>query len=151
MDVPGVLSRNVADCRAAFGICTDIYTVKMNVNFNVILFKIKDIIKGWDPKDTTTLQRPLSKSKLPDGSDSLDGLCVGIPKEFHCPGLSSEVVEVWNNVADLLEKSGARVVQVIFPQKFYTSLKTQTSLDFGIGLSSAYFLLNCLLFCSKFC
>lgn len=55
------------------------------------IFTKLDIIKGWDPKDSTTLQRPLNKSKLKRTSAKLSKLCVGIPKEFYCPGLSSEV------------------------------------------------------------
>jgi hypothetical protein len=52
-----------------------------------------DVIKGCDPKDPTTLQRPLNKSKLKRSFNKFDHLCVGIPKEFYCPGLSSEVVD----------------------------------------------------------
>nr|CAH0099675.1 unnamed protein product [Daphnia galeata] len=96
MDVPGILARTVDDCRSVF-----------------------DVIKGCDPKDSTTLPRPLSKSKL-KSTNKFDKLCVGIPKEFHCPGMSSEVIEVWNDVADLLENSGFRVVQVSLPHTSYS-------------------------------
>ncbi|KAK4018833.1 hypothetical protein OUZ56_000873 [Daphnia magna] len=97
MDVPGILARTVGDCRSAF-----------------------DIIKGWDPKDSTTLQRPLNKSKLKRTSAKLSKLCVGIPKEFHCPGLSSEVSDAWRDVMDLLENCGIRVVQVSLPHTSYS-------------------------------
>lgn len=87
--------------------------------FNTIL----DVIKGWDPMDSTTLRRPLNKSKFPISSLTSDKpmhkLCVGIPKEFHCPGLSPEVIETWNDVTDLLEKCGAHVVQVSFIEQFF--------------------------------
>ena len=56
------------------------------------MFLYLDVIKGCDPKDSTTLPRPLSKSKL-KSTNKFDKICVGIPKEFHCPGMSSEVIE----------------------------------------------------------
>lgn len=34
---------------------------------------------------------------------------VGIPQEYHCPGMQDEVVELWTDVADLLEKLGCEV------------------------------------------
>lgn len=42
-------------------------------------------------------------------------LRVGIPKEYHCDGLSKEVLETWMKVADLLEVNGAHVVDVSLP------------------------------------
>lgn len=95
MDVPGILARTVGDCRSAFGMfCKCLCQLNLAIlnTFTDSLFFTKlDIIKGWDPKDSTTLQRPLNKSKLKRTSAKLSKLCVGIPKEFHCPGLSSEV------------------------------------------------------------
>lgn len=40
---------------------------------------------------------------------------IGIPKEYHCDGLSKEVLEIWMKVADLLEVNGAHVVDVSLP------------------------------------
>lgn len=56
----------------------------------------------------------MSKLCKETSAEDLAGLCIGIPKEFHCPGLSQEVVQAWNDVADILEKKGARVIQVSF-------------------------------------
>lgn len=42
----------------------------------------------------------------------MKGFTVGIPKEYHCAGLSSEMIHVWNRVADLLANNGAHVTQV---------------------------------------
>jgi len=96
MDVPGILTQNVTDCKVIF-----------------------DIIKGYDPQDPTTIQRQLSKSKKENLND-LRGFTVGIPKEYHCPGLSSEMVHVWSTVADLLANNGARVIQVSLPHTEYS-------------------------------
>ena len=72
---------------------------------------ISDIIKGYDLKDPTTVKQQVSKSKV-KCLDNLEGLTVGIPKEYHCSGLSSEMLCVWNGVADLLANNGAQVIQV---------------------------------------
>lgn len=40
---------------------------------------------------------------------------IGIPKEYHCVGLSKEVLETWMKVADLFEVNGAHVVDVSLP------------------------------------
>ena len=112
MDVPGILARTVDDCREVFGVLTYVTTTPRTSKSNQYFWPFLDVIKGWDPKDSTTLPRLLNRSKLRSGSHRLDQLSIGIPKEFYCSGLSSEVVEIWNNVADVLEKLGARVVEV---------------------------------------
>lgn len=40
---------------------------------------------------------------------SIEGLVVGIPKEYHCAGMSQEVVDIWTHVASLMEEQGAQV------------------------------------------
>lgn len=50
----------------------------------------------------------------------MKGFTVGIPKEYHCAGLSSEMIHVWNRVADLLANNGAHVTQVSLPHTEYS-------------------------------
>lgn len=38
---------------------------------------------------------------------------MGIPKEYHCPGLSETVLNAWSHVVDVLEEAGATVTQVV--------------------------------------
>ena len=87
MDVPGILTRTVDDCR-----------------------KIFNAIRGWDPEDSTTVKRELNPSRF---VRNFEGLTVGIPQEYHCPAMSDEVVDTWDQITDLLENHGARVVKVI--------------------------------------
>jgi len=87
MDVPGILTRTVDDCR-----------------------KIFNAIRGWDPKDSTTVKRELNPSRF---VRNFEGLTVGIPQEYHCPAMSDEVVDTWDQITDLLENHGARVIKVI--------------------------------------
>lgn len=46
---------------------------------------------------------------------NLYGLTVGIPREYHCPGLCPQVLQAWSNIADLLQEAGATVKPVTMP------------------------------------
>lgn len=59
-------------------------------------------------QDSTSVSSELSDLTLPE-EPRLDGLVIGIPREYHCPGVSSEVVDAWTKVADIMEDSGAEV------------------------------------------
>ena len=50
----------------------------------------------------------IQNSELPDKPD-IKGLVVGIPSEYHCQGLSKEVLQVWTEVAGQMEDAGAQV------------------------------------------
>ncbi|XP_060650570.1 glutamyl-tRNA(Gln) amidotransferase subunit A, mitochondrial isoform X1 [Drosophila nasuta] len=93
MDVPGILTRSVSDC-----------------------VQVLNAVAGPDPLDSTSVQRPYKKLQLPEVDQiDLSSLRIGIPKEYHCDGLSAEVLETWTKVADLLETAGAKVRQVSLP------------------------------------
>ncbi|XP_034660273.1 glutamyl-tRNA(Gln) amidotransferase subunit A, mitochondrial [Drosophila subobscura] len=93
MDVPGIFARSVSDC-----------------------VEILNAVSGPDGKDSTTIRQPFTKLQLPE-VDAIDlGVVrIGIPKEYHCNGLSAEVLETWTKVADLLECAGASVQKVSLP------------------------------------
>jgi aspartyl-tRNA(Asn)/glutamyl-tRNA(Gln) amidotransferase subunit A len=67
MDVPGILTRNVSDCVEIF-----------------------NTIAGSDHLDSTTVKQPFSPLSLSQNVE-LNKIKVGIPTEYHCSGLSSEV------------------------------------------------------------
>ncbi|KXJ77742.1 hypothetical protein RP20_CCG006747 [Aedes albopictus] len=93
MDVPGILTRTVDDCLAVF-----------------------NAIAGPDERDSTTIKKVFEPISIPDGTDiCLKGLKVGIPIEYHCEGLSDEVLSTWTKVADMLEDAGASVHPVSLP------------------------------------
>lgn len=94
MDVPGILTRSVDDCAEIF-----------------------NILAGPDKFDSTTVKKDFKKFKLSDNF-SMKNIKVGIPKEYHCHGLSPEVLECWQKIADFLEESGAEIHEVSMP---YTS------------------------------
>lgn len=41
-------------------------------------------------------------------------------QEYHAPGLSEDTLAEWHRVADMLERKGARVVQVSLPHTQYS-------------------------------
>lgn len=94
MDVPGILTRTVKDCAT-----------------------VLNAIAGPDERDSTTVKKPFKPVELPE-SICLKGLRIGIPVEYHCEGLSEEVLHTWAKVADMLEDAGATVTSVSLP---YTS------------------------------
>ncbi|KAF5904232.1 glutamyl-tRNA(Gln) amidotransferase subunit A, mitochondrial, partial [Clarias magur] len=96
MDVPGIMSRSVHDAAITLR-----------------------VLQGRDVKDSTTVHAPKSPSALPQEFD-VRGVCVGIPKEYHAPGLSAETLSEWTRVADMFERAGARVCEVSLPHTRYS-------------------------------
>ncbi|XP_061380081.1 glutamyl-tRNA(Gln) amidotransferase subunit A, mitochondrial isoform X1 [Danaus plexippus] len=90
MDVPGILARNVDD-------------VSLVLN----------AIAGPDVFDSTTIKKDF-KSLVVNDVD-LSRIRIGIPKEYRCEGMSEEVVDVWKEVADLLENEKCSVESVSLP------------------------------------
>ncbi|XP_071442412.1 glutamyl-tRNA(Gln) amidotransferase subunit A, mitochondrial [Hetaerina americana] len=100
MDVPGILARSVDDAACTLA-----------------------LLSGHDPNDPTTVdvlfeydQQEFEKE--PTGN--LSGVSIGIPKEYHCPGMSSEMLATWQEVADVLSKGGAAVEEVSLPHTQYS-------------------------------
>jgi aspartyl-tRNA(Asn)/glutamyl-tRNA(Gln) amidotransferase subunit A len=95
LDQVGPLCRTVEDC-----------TLMMNV------------ISGYDQMDSTSV-----KQEVPDFSLSLtsglEGLRVGVPREYFTEGLNPEVEKVIRNSIDVLRKMGADIVDVSLPHTEY--------------------------------
>ncbi|XP_042241099.1 glutamyl-tRNA(Gln) amidotransferase subunit A, mitochondrial-like [Homarus americanus] len=96
MDVPGLFGRYVDDVAAMLS-----------------------VVSGLDPQDATTVPSDLQSLQLPE-NPSLEGLVIGIPKEYHCPGMKKEVIDTWTKVADLMENCGAQVREVSLPHTKYS-------------------------------
>lgn len=97
MDVPGILTRTVDDCA-------------------IVLAALSEA--GPDAQDSTMLADEAScRSQISADIPALDvsALRVGIPAEYHCSGLSAEVLDTWRKVADMLEAAGARVEPIRMP------------------------------------
>lgn len=69
---------------------------------------------GFDPKDSTSLnvaQEDFSR----DLNNSIEGLRIGVPKEFFGEGLNPEVAQSVENAISVYEKLGAKIIQVELP------------------------------------
>ncbi|KAI4465180.1 transamidase [Holotrichia oblita] len=98
MDVPGILTRTVDDC-----------------------VTVLNTISGHDPKDSTSLMRQHRRIRLPPANKmTIKGLKIGIPIEYHCEHLSPDVLDVWDDVANVLEESGAIIKEVSLPNTEYS-------------------------------
>ncbi|KAJ8965580.1 hypothetical protein NQ317_019867 [Molorchus minor] len=100
MDVPGILTRKVDDA-----------------------VSILNAVAGFDPKDSTSLTKGYRPNKVdypPANKLSIKDLKVGIPIEYHCTYLSKEVLDVWKDIAQLLEDGGAIIKQVSLPHTEYS-------------------------------
>ena len=91
MDVPGIITRRVDDA-----------------------VLILNAIAGPDTCDSTTLKKEYSPISLSDKID-VNGLRIGIPKEYRLAEISDEVNACWQNVAQMLEEAGAKIVSVSLP------------------------------------
>ncbi len=73
---------------------------------------------GFDPKDSTSAELP-----VPDWSGELrgrvEGLRIGIPKEYRLDGMPSEIETLWARGADWLRAQGAELVEVSLPHTRY--------------------------------
>ncbi|KAF7274505.1 hypothetical protein GWI33_012849 [Rhynchophorus ferrugineus] len=93
MDVPGILTRTVDDC-----------------------VSILNGIAGYDQNDSTSISKPYKKIRLPPAQKmTLKDLKIGIPKEYYNEHLSQAVYDTWNEVANILQSSGAVIKEVSMP------------------------------------
>ena len=77
-----------------------------------------NIISGWDPMDTTSIP-----GNTTDFTAALNrgvkGLKVGIPSEYHIPGMDPEVEQAVKDAIKTLESLGAIVVDISLPHTEY--------------------------------
>lgn len=93
LDVPGILTRTADDCA-----------------------EILNAIAGPDELDSTCVQRPFKPIQLKEAEQiTMKNIKIGIPKEYHCEGLSASVLQTWIKIADILEDAGAQVKQISLP------------------------------------
>ena len=72
------------------------------------------VIAGYDPGDPNTIERPL-ENFLPNLSDGIDGLRIGLPKNHYFEGTDPEIRTAVMAAAEQLEKLGARLVEIEVP------------------------------------
>ena len=72
------------------------------------------VLAGYDPQDSTSVQ-----TDIPDYVSALDGnidgMTIGVPKEYMGDGISPEVKQRVNEALQVLEKLGANIKEVSLP------------------------------------
>ena len=72
------------------------------------------IIAGHDPRDSTSLDVPV-EDYLADLEKPLEGLRIGLPREFYTQALDAEIAQTLRQAARTYESRGARLVEVRLP------------------------------------
>jgi aspartyl-tRNA(Asn)/glutamyl-tRNA(Gln) amidotransferase subunit A len=82
---------------------------------SVLLFSI---MAGVDPLDSTSADKPVQKIELSE-ADGVQGLRVGIPKEYFIEGIQPEVRQRVLEAIDTLRSLGAEIVDISLPHTEY--------------------------------
>jgi aspartyl-tRNA(Asn)/glutamyl-tRNA(Gln) amidotransferase subunit A len=73
---------------------------------------------GHDPKDATCVDRPVPDYEKAIGA-SVNGMRIGIPKEYRMPGMAAEIEDLWQRGAQWLKDAGAQTVEISLPHTKY--------------------------------
>ncbi|MEK7614795.1 MAG: Asp-tRNA(Asn)/Glu-tRNA(Gln) amidotransferase subunit GatA [Patescibacteria group bacterium] len=79
---------------------------------------VMQVMEGKDPKDGTSVEIP--ETTIPQLMDpSLEGLTIGIPKEYFLDGMDEEIRRLVMNSVSVLEAAGAKTVEISMPHTTY--------------------------------
>ncbi len=92
LDQIGPMAKTVEDCKIVF-----------------------DVIKGKDEMDATSVEIPNDKSQI----TNLEGLKIGVPKEYFAEGIDSEVEKIIRGAIEKAENAGAKIVPISLPATEY--------------------------------
>ena len=95
LDQAGPMARSVEDCAIMLG-----------------------AMAGFDPKDATSLDRPVPDWEGALSSD-LRGKKVGIPREYRMEGTDQAILDSWERGKEWLKDAGAEIVDVSLPHTKY--------------------------------
>ncbi|MCZ2328284.1 Asp-tRNA(Asn)/Glu-tRNA(Gln) amidotransferase subunit GatA [Bartonella sp. F02] len=73
---------------------------------------------SFDKKDSTSVNIPVPDYENYIGR-SIKGMKIGIPKEYHMEGISSEIVELWQAGINWLKEAGAEIINISLPHTKY--------------------------------
>jgi aspartyl-tRNA(Asn)/glutamyl-tRNA(Gln) amidotransferase subunit A len=75
------------------------------------------VIAGHDPKDSTSMPVPVPEVNL--DSQNLNGVRVGVPKEYFIKGIQGEVERSVREAIQVLESLGAQMIEISLPHTEY--------------------------------
>ncbi len=78
------------------------------------------IMAGHDPRDSTSIDAPVP-DYLASIKCGVEGLTIGIPREYFIEGVDGDVEEAVRSAIDLLKAMGAKVVDVSLPNTQYAT------------------------------
>jgi aspartyl-tRNA(Asn)/glutamyl-tRNA(Gln) amidotransferase subunit A len=73
---------------------------------------------GHDPKDTTSVDRAVPDYEAAIGK-SIEGMKIGIPKEYRMDGMPEEIELLWAQGAEWLKAAGAELIDISLPHTKY--------------------------------
>src|SRR6516165_624966 len=73
---------------------------------------------GHDPKDTTSVDRDVPDYEAALGR-SVNGMKIGIPREYRLKGMPAEIETLWSTGAEWLKAAGAELVEISLPHTKY--------------------------------
>ncbi|GAA5094196.1 Asp-tRNA(Asn)/Glu-tRNA(Gln) amidotransferase subunit GatA [Bartonella acomydis] len=73
---------------------------------------------SFDEKDSTSVNLPVPDYENYLGQ-SIKGMRIGIPKEYHMEGMSSEIIELWQKGMSWLKEAGAEICDISLPHTKY--------------------------------
>ena len=76
---------------------------------------------GQDPRDSTSVSEPIPNfaADLEDSVNSVQGLKIGLPKEYFVDGLNAEVRSAVEDAVRTFERLGAEILEVSLPHTEY--------------------------------
>ncbi|MFC1711233.1 Asp-tRNA(Asn)/Glu-tRNA(Gln) amidotransferase subunit GatA [Patescibacteria group bacterium] len=76
------------------------------------------VIAGKDPKDATTLEKPVP-NYLNSLKNNIKELTIGLPEEYYDKGINKKVKDVVLNASQELKKAGCKIIRVSLPHTKY--------------------------------
>ena len=80
---------------------------------------VLNVIAGFDRRDSTSIPDLPKKDYTAFLCPEIEGMRLGLPREYFLPGLDSEVEEAVRRAVSLLEKSGAEIIEISLPHTEY--------------------------------
>tara|TARA_Y100001970_G_scaffold164879_1_gene201458 strand:- start:1944 stop:3401 length:1458 start_codon:yes stop_codon:yes gene_type:complete len=95
LDQAGPMTKNVKDCALML-----------------------EAMSGYDQKDSTSINKK-KENYSKNLNEKINGLKIGIPKEYRVDNMPKEIDNLWKKGIDILKKSGAKIVDISLPHTKY--------------------------------
>lgn len=81
---------------------------------------MQKVISGFDERDSTSINIPVPNFEALLNSN-LNGLNIGIPKEYRMDGMSDDIEKLWQKGINILKDRGANIVDISLPNTKYSA------------------------------